>query len=184
MLLGLGVSTGNQTENGIRIARAFAVIVIGITVARLGETLFGTDLTSWITPFHQKVLLDQQAGGHNSMGGNTALRLLLIAISRVLHSVQMPTLSQLTATTGIGLAIAALALTANHGGLRAVLNPYIGGKIARAQALAGYVLPTALGYLLVKSVATGTVQSYGLFGIFVVTICWGILLMGSMKSNG
>ncbi len=212
LLLGLGVSVGNQRHNGIQIARAFAVVVMAITVARLGEIFLGTDLTSWITPFHQKVLLDQQAGGRNSMGVNTALMLLLIAVARMLYSLQLPTLSQLTAsvavaipavsftgyayglerfygqmslltaTTGIGLAVAALALTANHGGLRAVLSPYIGGKIARAQAFVGYLLPTALGYLLVKSVATGTVQSYGLFGIFVVTICWFIILMVSISA--
>lgn len=212
LLLGLGVSTGNQTRNGIRVARVLAVVVVGITVAKLGEILLGIDLTSWMTPFHHKVMMDVQAGGRNNMGANTAWMLLLIAVSRLLHSFQMATLSQLTAsvavaipavsftgyayglerfygqmslltaTTGIGLGIAALALTADHGGVRAVLSPYIGGRIARAQALAGYVLPTALGYLLVKSVATGTTQSYGLFGIFVVTICWFILLMISISA--
>ncbi|MGP1693724.1 MAG: hypothetical protein ACTS6O_14605, partial [Giesbergeria sp.] len=103
--------------------------------------------------------------------------LMLLAVSLGFHSLQLPKFSQitasvataiptisftgyaydlesfygqmslLTATAGFGLGCAILALTANHGGLRAILSPYIGGKIARVQAFAGYLLPTGLGYI-------------------------------------
>ena len=207
LLLDIGLSISGPRGHGSRLALAFAATTSAIALAKLAEPSWGTDLTTWITPFQQKVLLDQHAGGHNSMGVNSAFMLLLVGIALALYNVRLTSLSQitasvavaiptisftgyayglerfygqmslLTATTGFGLALATLALTADHGGLRAILSPYIGGQIARVQALVGYILPTALGYLLVKSVTVGSAQSYGLFGIFVVTICWFIILM-------
>ena len=207
LLLGLGVNVSRPTRNGIRFERLFALAALGITMCRLGEAALGVEITAWITPFHNKVLLDQHMGGHNAMGVNTAFMLMLIAVSLGLHSLQLPKFSQitasvaiaiptisftgyayeldrfygqmslLTATAGFGLSCATLALTANHGGLRAMLSPYIGGKIARVQAFAGYLLPTVLGYILVKSFATGSRQSYDLFGLYVVAVCWFIILM-------
>ncbi len=207
LILGLGVRVGKPTANGIRMERFLALLAAGILFFRLEESVLGSGITAWITPFQAKVLLDQQAGGANTMGINTAVMLMLIAVSLVVHSFQMPKLSQitasvaiaiptisftgyayelerfygqmslLTATAGFGLACACLSLTANHGGLRAILSPYIGGKIARAQAFAGYLLPTGLGYILVKSFATGSKQSYSLFGFYVVAVCWFIILM-------
>lgn len=207
LVLGLGIHASKPTQNGIWLERLFAGIALGITAFRLGEAGLGIDLTTWLTPFHTKVLLDQQAGGHNAMGVNTAFMLMLIAVSLGLHGLRLPKFSQitasvamaiptisftgyayalerfygqmslLTATAGFGLAAATLTLTANHGGLRAILSPYIGGKIARIQAFAGYLLPTGLGYILAKSFATGSQQSYGLFGFYVVAVCWFIILM-------
>lgn len=212
LLLGMGIRTSDQTLRGIRLERLFAALALGILASRLGDILFGTDLTSWITPFHNKVLLDQHLGKSNDMGVNTTVMLLSIALALALHSLQMPKLSQitaslaiaipavsftgytyglerfygqmslLTATAGFGLAIATITLTSNHGGLRAVLSPYIGGKIARAQALVGYLLPTLFGYMLVKSFVSGSEQNQGLFGIFVVAICWFIIMMVSISA--
>jgi diguanylate cyclase (GGDEF)-like protein len=73
-------------------------------------------------------------------------------------------------------------MTADHGGLRAILSPYIGGKIARTQVLAGYLIPTGLGYMLVKSFVSVSEKSPSLFGIFVVIICWFIILMVSISA--
>ena len=88
----------------------------------------------------------------------------------------------LTATAGFCLAGATLALTSDHGGLRAILSPYIGGRIARIQVFAGYLVPTIFGYFLIKSMMSGSTQNYSLFGIFVVAICWFIILMISYSA--
>lgn len=212
LFVGLGIRASDWTERGIWLERLFALLAILIVVFRLGEAIFGTNLTSWITPFNDMVLFDIDQGRSNSMGVNTASMLLSIAVAMGLHSLKKPTCSQmaasiaiaipavsftgyayglerfygqmslLTATAGFGLACATLAMTADHGGLRAILSPYIGGKIARVQVLAGYLVPTGLGYILVKSFVSGSEQAQGLFGIFVVAICWFIILMVSVSA--
>jgi diguanylate cyclase (GGDEF)-like protein len=146
------------------------------------------------------------------MGVNTASMLLSTAISLLLSclnwsrwaqimafiAVAIPTvsftgyayglekfygqMSLISTTAGFCLASATLALTANHGGLRAILSPYIGGKIARVQVFAGYLIPTLFGYILMKSMISGSSQNYSLFGIFVVAICWFIILMVSISA--
>lgn len=210
--LGLGVGVNTRTQRGIWFQRLLALLVIGITTIRLSGAIFGTNYSVWITPFQDKVIRDQQMGMNNSMGVNTAIMLLSIAIALLIHSCKMPKLSQtlasltvaipvvsftgyaygierfygqmslLSATAGFGLAFATLTLKANCGGLRAILSPYIGGRIARVQVLAGYLIPTGLGYILVKSFMSGSEQAQSLFGIFVVVICWFIILMVSISA--
>lgn len=212
LLLGLGIGANDRTHSGIWIERLCVLVVTWICAFRLGDALFGTDLTSWITPFHSAVLLDQRLGRSDSVGINTAIMLLSIAVALGFHSLRMPTYSQviaslaiaipavsftgyayglqhfygqmslLTATAGFGLAGATLAMTADYAGLRAILSPYIGGRIARAQVIAGYLMPTGLGYILVKSFVSGTAQAQSLFGVFVVAICWFIILMVSISA--
>lgn len=212
LILGLCIRESNRTGNKIWLVRALLSVSMCIAFARLGETAFHIDMTSWITPFYHTVTLDRQGGKFNSMGLNTSIMLLSIAIALGFNSLKMPKLSQiiasvaiaipavsftgyayglehfhgqmslLTASTGFGLAFATLLLTANRAGLKAILSPYIGGKLARAQALAGYLIPTALGYILVKSVISVPNQDHSLFGIFVVAICWFIILMVSISA--
>jgi diguanylate cyclase (GGDEF)-like protein len=212
LLLGVGIRANDWSQHGIWVERLCALLAGGIAALRLGETLLGIDLTTWITPFHGTVLIDERLGRNNSMGMNTAGMLCSIAIALGFHSLRMPKRSQLlaflaiaipavsftgyayglerfygqmsllTATAGFCLAGATLAATADHAGLRAVLSPYIGGRIARAQVVAGYLIPTALGYFLVKSFVTGSGQTQNLFGVFVVAICWFIILMVSISA--
>ncbi|WEN14242.1 GGDEF domain-containing protein [Rhodanobacter sp. AS-Z3] len=200
------------TPSGIWLARIFTLLVLGAVTCRLAEAALGIDLTSWITPFHGEVLREQQLGRENRMGVNSAVMLLSIAFTLGLHVLKAPSLSQLTAsvaiaipavsftgyayglqhfygqmslltaTAGLGLACATLAMTADHGGFRSMLSPYIGGKVARMQALAGYLIPTALGYILVRSAISGAGGDQSLFGVFVVTICWFIILMISVSA--
>ena len=212
LLLGLGIRANNRTRAGIWLERLCALIAIWITVLRIGQALSGSDLTSWMTPFNSVVLADQRLGKSDSMGINTAAMLLSIAVAIGLHSLRMPTCSQivaflavaiptvsftgyaygleqfygqmslLTASAGFGLACAALAMTADHAGLMAILSPYVGGKIARVQAIAGCVIPIGLGDILVRSFVAGSEKNQSLFGIFVVAICWFIILMVSISA--
>ncbi|ABM04015.1 sensory transduction histidine kinase [Psychromonas ingrahamii 37] len=88
-------------------------------------------------------------------------------------------MSILTAFTGFSLATATLLMTAKTGAVKAILSSHIGGKIARLQTAAGYIIPTILGYLLIESLHSSDVN---LFGIFVVTICWFIISMVSISA--
>lgn len=212
LFLGLGVNANCQNQRRSWLQRLLTMLALLSIVARLGEATSGTDLTSWITPFHSLVMLDIQAGKNNSMGVNSAIMLLLIALALGLYSVKAPKYSQfaasiavavpmvsftgytygiehfygqmslLTATTGFCLAAATLMLTADHAALRSILSPYIGGKIARLQMIAGIIIPIALGYMLVKSFVSDSVQHQSLFGLFVVIICWFVIMMVSMSS--
>ncbi len=76
---------------------------------------------------------------------------------------------------GIGylLVIGALCASANHGFVRAILSPYIAGKMARNQAMAGYAFVFVMGYLWVRTLTT--VDDASLFGAFVVLICWLVI---------
>lgn len=212
LLLGLCIRASSRTHYSNWLVRILLLLSICTTLARLTDALFHLELTRWMTPFYKTVILDHFTGKSNAMGINTSIMLFSIAIALGLKSWQMPRASQitasisiaiptvsftgyayglehfhgqmslLTASAGFGLAAATLALTSDRAGLKAVLSPYIGGRLARAQVLAGYMIPTALGYLLVKSVISVPNQDHSLFGIFVVTICWFIILMVSISA--
>lgn len=212
LLLGLAVTAQRWTLRRAWLARVAAMFVIWICTSRLAEVVLGIDLTSWVTPFHAQALLENKLPGGDAMGVNTALMLLSIALSLEMFSAKSPRLSQLTAFAGIaipsvgfigfgyglrhfygqmslltasiglGLAIATLAMTADRGALKAVFSPYLSGRIARLQVLAGFLIPTALGYLLVRSDVSGLAEDKSVFGIFVVTICWFIILMSSIAA--
>jgi diguanylate cyclase (GGDEF)-like protein len=196
-------------EKRIWILRLLAFLVIAITLSKVADYSFNTTLSTMITPFQNQVLLDQSVGKSNSIGINSALMFLSLGFSLVFYSYRIFYLSQfaafvtlaipmisitgyaygldqfygkmsmLTASTGIALSIATLAMTAHTGAVRAMLSPYIGGKIARLQTLAGYLIPSILGYLLVRSLSSTNIDS---FGIYVITICWFIILMVSVSA--
>ncbi|WP_416307894.1 GGDEF domain-containing protein [Neptunicella sp. SCSIO 80796] len=176
-----------------------------ISLTNIFDTLTGLDITAYITPFHSTVLAEIQSGQDNIMGLNTACMLLTLSLSILLGSRKRIYASQVVAfaalafptisitgyvygietfygqmslfTTGYGLflSIGALSLNANVGGVRALLSPYIGGEIARIQIVLGYIVPFLLGYVFVQTLINK--QSLDIFGIFVVAICWFIILL-------
>lgn len=171
----------------------------------MAQTLFNA-----LTPFQATVRHDLESGLPNSMGLNTAGMFGLIALAIILYRLGQMRASQLTGfvslafpmaaitgyayglqsfygamslmtiTLGAPLAIAVALMSANRGMLRAILSPYVTGRIARIQVALGLVVPIISGYLLLKSVDSAT--STGLFGIFVVTISWFIILLVTISS--
>ena len=204
ILLGFSLYRNINNSTDLILQRTFSIAAFLLVSVNLIDTIFSTELTQFITPFYQQVVTDISAGKSNDMGGNTAFMLLTIASSITLHNFKKPILSQLlatiaasiplitflgyafglesfygqmsmfTATSGFALSIAAISLTANKGLVYALLSPYIGGRVARFQVLAGYIVPMFLGYLLVKTIVT---PEGSLFGLFVIGICWFILIM-------
>ncbi|QSX35661.1 GGDEF domain-containing protein [Shewanella sedimentimangrovi] len=209
IFIGFGLRGDYNKPRVLLLQRALALMVIIITSTRFFDVLFNADVSESITPFQRQVALDLQMGKSNNMGINSAIMFFCIALSLQLYgfkrfiasqfvafiALAIPTISftgyaygidqfygqmsMLTASTGFALAVAALVMTANFGAVKAILSPYVGGKIARLQTIAGYAIPTLLGYLLIKSLNS---NDGNLFGVFVVTICWFIILMVSMSA--
>ena len=191
---------------------AYITTFIGILLATscLIDFIYGTKISNLATPFYAQVIADTQLGKSNSMGINSAAMLLVIGFSIAFKNIKWRQLSQataftalaipmfsltgyaynidsfygkmslLTTTFGFALSISTLALTANIGGLKAILSPNLSGKIARLQTLVGYLVPFILGFLVIKSFNTSSEQN--LFGLYVVAVCWLIILMLSVAA--
>ncbi|WP_350432930.1 GGDEF domain-containing protein [Shewanella sp. H8] len=208
IFIGLGLLSTLNKKNQ-KLQYLLGIVVIIITVANISDFIFNANLSTHITPFYSQVLLDQELGKPNDLGINSALMFLGLGFSLTLFHFNKLTAAQLiafitlaipmisitgyayglnefygkmsllTASTGVAFSIATLALTANIGAVKAILSPYIGGRIARLQTICGYAIPSILGYLLVKSLNSAGIDS---FGLYVVTICWFIILMVSISA--
>lgn len=209
ILLGFVIRSNQNQSNDGSIVKILAFLVIVATSSRIFDSFFDTDISTLITPFQSQVEYQLEMGKDNSMGFNSALMLFFIAIALSLYSFHrliasqfvafislgIPTvaftgyayglehfygqMSLLTATTGVTLALASLAKTAQAGPLKAILSPYIGGAIARAQIISGYIIPTILGYMVINSLADDRGE---VFGLYVVVLCWFIILMVSIAA--
>jgi diguanylate cyclase (GGDEF)-like protein len=163
-----------------------------------------------MTPFAQMVAHDHALGLSNAMGANTAAMFMLISLSVLLGAARRPHLSQIvaflalampmvavtgyayslpkfygamsliTVTLGIPLAIASSTKSAYRGILRAILGPYVTGRIARVQIILGYIVPLFAGYFLIKAI--GEHGDTSLFGLFVVAISWFIIILVAISS--
>ena len=201
LLLGLGLGLGGFAMGGWP-QRLFAVAAIGLTSSKLSDVLFGTAISPAFTPFPEMVMRDLALGKANAMGTNSILMLGLIALALGLGALRRPVAAQLlgflalgiplvsftgyaygfdrfygqmsllTATAGFVLALSALAMTAHRGALRAVLSPYIGGRIARLQIALGLMVPFTIGFLLVENMVQS--QHFEWMGVFVIATSWFI----------
>ena len=204
VLIGLSLFHNETSSWGDQLQKLFSILAIGVTSLRLMDAYWGSNFSHLWTPFHGLVSLELQAGKDNGMGTNSAMMLLGVSLAILLKqlgkhwasqiiasmAVAVPMvsflgyayglnqfygqMSMLTATAGFTIAIASLALTSNHALLRGVLSPYIGGRVARYQIIVGYLVPSLLGYLLLKTIAN---TEGSMIGAFVISICWFIVIM-------
>lgn len=209
LCLGVGIALGSHklSPPGFWLKRLIVMAVVVMTVLRLVQILSGIDLTSWVTPFHNEVLLEQHMGKSNVMGPNTATMLLSIAITLGFQCWGMPRASQvaaaiataipsisfigyiyghahfygqmslISAIAGFCLAVGAWALTAERWMLAALLSPHLAGKLARTQMLIGLLVPVSVGYVLVRFLDVGAHQAQGLLSLLVVAVCAFLFLM-------
>ena len=205
VMLGLGLSlSGIHAKTRAQLAFALAAVVLTAAKLVDGHVL-PTGLSVLLTPFQNAVEAQLAAGKSNAMGLNSAWMLFLLSLSLVFRSLNRPVISQafafvalalpmmaitgyayglnnfygqmsmMTASLGVFLSVSSLAATAHRGVLRALLSPYIGGRIARLQVILGYAVPFLLGFLLVRTlVHSGGVN---MFGLFVVMISWFIIVL-------
>ncbi len=207
--IGVALYCNIKRQPHIALQRFFSIIAITFTVARILEVLLSSELTHYFVPFQEVVSEEVLAGKHNSMGINTAIMLCGLGISILLSSFKRSISSQfvasiagsiplvsflgyaygidgfygemsmLTAVAGFALSLATIFLSANKGVMRALLSPHIGGRVARYQALAGYLVPCLFGLLVIKSIVSNETS---FFGIFVIGVCWFILIMAGVSA--
>lgn len=204
MLIGLGLGIGTL-RHGPWLQRIASIAALVATGSRLLDAAVGTSIAMTLTPFHDLVVTDLAMGKSNAMGVNSATMLFLVSLSVLFHSFKLELTAQITgflalaiplisftgyaygfdqfygqmslitATAGIFLSSSALFTTAKRGALRAVLSPYIGGRIARLQITLGILVPFTLGFLVVKALVETSVGNP--FGAFVVGISWFIITL-------
>ncbi|MDH2435484.1 GGDEF domain-containing protein [Pokkaliibacter sp. MBI-7] len=180
------------------IAKILALLSLLLIFLRLTEIATGTDILSGWIPFQHVVSHDIVQGKSNSTGANTAITLMLLAFALLLSAMHTNVLAQLaaslagilpmsaytgyiygidafhgamslvSATLALLLMLSILGLTAHRGVLRAVLSPYIGGRIARIQTSISYAVLLLVGYMIYRSLAS----SASVIGAFIVLVIW------------
>lgn len=177
---------------------------------RLVDEQFGTSNAALITSFLYNPLEHLNDPRNNVMGLNTTAMLLLLCLANIFRrhrkaflsqicsfiALAIPTvaitgyayglenfygdMSLITTTLGLLLSISSLFITSSRGIVRAVLSPYIGGRIARVQVVVGYLFCFILGYMLVQSLVNTGLEN--LFGAYVVATSWFIILLVAMSA--
>ena len=190
--------------------RIIPAIAASLAFVKLSDVILGSEFSALFTPFQSTVEAELSVGLKNSMGVNSALMLFSIAFAMMFDTLRKPLFAQvfafvalglpmtsftgyaygiehfygqmslITATIGFCLAVATMSLTAHRGAMRALLSPFIGGKIARFQVVLGYIVPFALGFLLVNSLVSGDGDS--MFGLFVISVSWFIISLVSYSA--
>jgi diguanylate cyclase (GGDEF)-like protein len=184
--------------------------VLAILAVRLLDHFYIPGVLAYLTPHYDIIARDTLLGKHNVMGLNTTLMLALLCCSTLLRIQRKATASQLfafaalsipsisltgyaygityffgemslfTTTFGLVLSLSALLITANRGAMRAMLSPYIGGKLARYQIIASFTFCFGIGYLIVNAL-TG-IDGDSIFGAYVVAVCWFIVILVATSS--
>jgi len=163
--------------------------------ARLIEFFSAIPILQIITPFSTQLAQSAIAGKPIEIGINTAVFILMCAAASILFAQKKYVLSQLLAFLALGIPFvsltgyfyavpmfygqmalttvipsipagyAALLVNAQYHALRAILSPWVGGKIARIQFVLGYLFPIFLGYLLFSIKFHNSSE---LIGVFVI----------------
>lgn len=208
LLLGLPLACWRHRKR-IRIAWPMAMTALAIGVLRLADLAFDIHLLEHLTPFQDAMDEQAAAGKPVRMGLNTALMTVLLATALLLDCRQHYLPSQLFAFLGLGfpavaatgyayglanfhgqmalstVAIASLVgvgvLTAgaHRGILKVMLSPWLGGRIARVQAILAYLVPFVIGYVLITVVTADATQ---LFGLFVVIVSGFIVVLVTVSA--
>ncbi len=203
LLLGLPMACWRHRHRS-RIALPAALAALAIGAVRLADIALDAHLLEYITPFRDSLAAQAEAGTPVKMGLNTALMTVLLAMALILEGHRRYLPSQLFAFLGLGfpavaatgyaygladfhgqmalstVAIALLVGTgilsagAHRGVLKAMLSPWLGGRIARVQVVLAYLVPFTIGYLLVTLVRATATQ---LFGLFVVIVSGFIVVL-------
>lgn len=206
-LLGLLLLSAAHIFNGqrYRLFRWFFIVAGAAGAAlRLAEFLFDADIASSVTPFESDVAVDILRNGANAMAANSAVMLLLCALSHGAQELKFPNLAQLwgfgalslpmttlvgysygihtfhgkmaiiTMIAGLLLCASALTATAHRGGLRAILIQSTTGGIIRFQLALAAFFPFLVGNLFVHVVSVDQVTETG---IFVILMTWFVVTL-------
>lgn len=188
-----------RSLSGFALLIAFSLLVLNVA-----ELLLGNDWAKMITPFYSIVSAENAAGLTNQMGVNTSLMSMALIVAQLLIKCNLKSVSQAmsfiaiaiptvsftgyayglsdfygqmslaSSTIGLTLGIASISMTAEVKPLKAILNPYASGRVARALTLSAYFIPLVAGFVFVRYFAF--TDTYA-FGVYVVLISWVFILM-------
>lgn len=192
-----------------RLAPWFGLAALAIGAMRLIDLGFDTGLLDPLTPFRDSLAAQEAAGKPVRMGLNTAIMTVMLAGALILRNRQKFLAGQVCAFLGLGFPLVAatgyayglekfhgqmalstvaialligtgvLATGAHRAVLRAVLSPWLGGRIARGQIVLSYLVPFAIGLLLISVI---TVAANELFGLFVVILSGFIVVLVAISA--
>lgn len=204
IILGISIYLNRKSAFSILLQKVLAIMGLLIVSSRISDIFLNTNISTLITPFHSQLLIDAITNKKNAMGLNTVLMCFFIGLAILSNNLEKKSVSQFcasisisipmitlvgyayglekfygqmsifTASVGLPLSFASLALTANHGFFRALLSPHMAGKISRYQVTIGYLFPILFGYILIRSLL---VSQLSIFSFFVVGVCWFIVVM-------
>jgi len=204
LLIGLFLLLPSQQRYFSFLRRILIFTVSSVTIFVLLEHLLSVKLVPAGLLFEAVVTQEVNEGLSNYLSLNTDFMLLLIAGSQFAECIRRYMISQLfaffaiaipclsfigylygidsfyshmslyTAILGFMLGWSSLARTADKAGLRAILNPFFGGTVARIQVLAGMVLPFLVGFLLLPY-SQQTDKAF--VAVLVLFLTWFMVLM-------
>jgi diguanylate cyclase (GGDEF)-like protein len=209
MLLGIGLVLWRPGRFS-RPSQTLASGALLIGLARLVDLALGTDLLGPLTPFAGNLEAERLAGRPVTMGANSAAMTAILGLALALDSRRSFRIAQLCAFIGLGVPLVAvtgyayglehfygqmalstvvaalatgfgiLVASAQRGVLRAVLSPWVGGRIARTQILLGYVVPFLIGYALIAIAAHNPKELFGLFVVLVSAFISGLIAFSAV----
>jgi diguanylate cyclase (GGDEF)-like protein len=196
-LLGAGLQGWRPRRTAAWPLAAYLMVLI-IGLSRLFEVATGATFLMSITPSQAVVEAAHAAGKSLAMGTNTASLCSLIALALILNQRHRTRAAQLlgflaltiplvsltgyaygldhfygqmalsTVIAGMPLALATLLTSSHRDILRAVLSPWLGGRIARLQILFAYLVPFLIGFGLLANTSDNANE---LFGLFLILVC-------------
>ncbi|WP_192954792.1 GGDEF domain-containing protein [Gallaecimonas mangrovi] len=188
------------------LALLLATLVALVSAARL---FFDAHLPSDVVPFEQTLSRINQHGHAINFGVHSAFCLLMSALGLIAFNLFRPRLSQLLAMLGFAMpqvamtgyafgmshfygemslttimmvtpvTLAILLSSAHRGGIRAILSPWAGGKVARLQLFLSMGVPFLVGLLLIKTAERSPSVS---FGLLIVVISQASALMIALSA--
>ena len=183
--------------------------VLTITIFILLDHLFSFQLVPTALFYGDRVGHEVGLGLSNYLSLNTDIMLLLIALSQLFECARRYLISQLlsffaiaipcisfigylyaiesfyshmslyTVFMGFLLGWSSLSRSADKAGLRAVLSPFIGGKVSRIQVLTAMFLPCLIGFILLPY---SQQVDKALLAVFVIILTWFLVLMISISA--
>ncbi len=202
-LLGIGICCWRPFRVR-RAMLVFTGLACLLAASRLVEILMHQTFLSTYVPFQPQLQEYSIKGNPVTMGINSAVMVLLFGVSLVLNVKRKHKLSTAIATMGLGIpfvslvghaygvdefygemssttilagvpiGIATILTNSHRGGLRAILSPWIGGKIARIKIALGVSFTVVLG-LMIKDYREA-------LGIHVVVMSLFIVLLISFSA--
>jgi diguanylate cyclase (GGDEF)-like protein len=208
--LGISVLLLKSSKTPFLFKKVFLSLALSVAVFSISDHIFTTSLFPASLAFSVTITQEKLSGLSNQMSLNTSLMLLLIALSQIFYLHKKYSASQVLSFTAIGipclsfigyiydiedfhshmslytallgfmLGWSVLAGTAHKSSFRALLSPYIGGRIARIQVLVGIFVPFLLGMAALPLYKQGDAT---LIAVLIIFLTWIFVLMFCISAS-